>query len=1137
MISFKQLLFPLWEEPNFGYLPLISSTFRNSDSELHTFKSDQLGWKDVNVAKGIWKKKENLGEDIKVYIENCYEKMKESILECRNGEMSSTPIIPKTPHVKSKTRSRRGITKKRSSVGQTVRRSSRRLKQSLAVAGVINMDRLSIATQVGNVLQSTIESTPAKGKTGRKKKNQATLEPVPQKSISPVVELTDCKAFIKPTPKTKVTRKASIRGKRNVLLHEDGTFDVVPTLEHKKSLRKSKKSQATKPPASPEQPKPITPEPKTVTKKMSPLKEDNSNSLELDTKSSTPTQEDVAMETADVIVVEAPLVEETEELDQVKSINSTDTDNDEDANTTSSSVCSSSAATVDLEDHRPTDTMMNPTIELEQMDTSAMIFAVPDSDEEETEHVHVEHKVMEIKVIEEDIPKSSRRSTRNSRRSSKVLGGFAAKRRSTRQSLRNKTLQIAQADEQVQPTPLVEEVDTESETVEESEENHVEENLHDEQLDKENDEPPRSTTRPRPKIAKAIVRPKVKKHPPSARSSSMKRTHAKIGAASNNSLMKTPSPPKQKKIEWNTPGMSKSLRSKRAKTTYSTGKHNRSTEASRAKRTPVRASPANVRYGTALSHAQFTNINNTLKSFILRNTPEKVNKEAELEAKKKMLEEKTRKEEERQKQMEEHKQAKLLEQKRKREERAKRANQLREERERAEREKQDQLQDRWKQKIADADRCKNLRKVEEVAKMQSKMEKLAKAEARRKEEESEKLVRLKEQEEEREKRLKQHQKEKKLLEELRLKEKIDKWTFMLTRRQEEKREEQRRLEEERIQQQKLEEQRLAEEEEKLRRKREQEEHERARRKRELEAATEVAAKKKKQEEMKKLTEQREEARKEREAARQRRMEEKRLAKEEEKRQKEEQKRIKEAEKRAREEEKRIREEQLMQQQEKERREEAQQIAQEKLEAEKEARRQAARQKKELLRQKIEAERRLREEEEKQKRIREEQERRRIMQHEKAEMERKIKEAEKAKQMQLNSTYTATAHSSVLEDSHNNYNMTPRGPDRPLLPSTTTDYVIADLKSDDSTDNEDEPKKPIPTWAKSSALNLALIQQHHNDLSSADEVFKGLLQPVSLSDLFPNKIKARYFKRTSSAHWTSPIRPPGYTSFTSQCKGF
>jgi len=61
---------------------------------------------------------------------------------------------------------------------------------------------------------------------------------------------------------------------------------------------------------------------------------------------------------------------------------------------------------------------------------------------------------------------------------------------------------------------------------------------------------------------------------------------------------------------------------------------------------------------------------------------------------------------------------------RKREERTLRATQLRGLREKAERERQDQLQDRWAQKIADADRTKSLRKLEENAKIQKQMEKI-----------------------------------------------------------------------------------------------------------------------------------------------------------------------------------------------------------------------------------------------------------------------------------------------------------------------------------------------------------------------------------------------------------------------------
>jgi len=44
-------------------------------------------------------------------------------------------------------------------------------------------------------------------------------------------------------------------------------------------------------------------------------------------------------------------------------------------------------------------------------------------------------------------------------------------------------------------------------------------------------------------------------------------------------------------------------------------------------------------------------------------------------------------------------------------------------------------------------------------------------------------------------------------------------------------------------------------------------------------------------------------------------------------------------------------------------------------------------------------------------------------------------------------------------------MTPRGPDKQLQPSTLTNYNIDDFCSDDSTDDEDRPKKQVPRWAK------------------------------------------------------------------------
>ena len=52
-------------------------------------------------------------------------------------------------------------------------------------------------------------------------------------------------------------------------------------------------------------------------------------------------------------------------------------------------------------------------------------------------------------------------------------------------------------------------------------------------------------------------------------------------------------------------------------------------------------------------------------------------------------------------------------------------------------------------------------------------------------------------------------------------------------------------------------------------------------------------------------------------------------------------------------------------------------------------------------------------------------------------------------------------------------MTPRGPDRLLLPSTATNYNIDDFCSDDSTDDEDRPKKVVPKWAKGKPLALRI----------------------------------------------------------------
>ncbi|NXG76776.1 INCE protein, partial [Baryphthengus martii] len=76
----------------------------------------------------------------------------------------------------------------------------------------------------------------------------------------------------------------------------------------------------------------------------------------------------------------------------------------------------------------------------------------------------------------------------------------------------------------------------------------------------------------------------------------------------------------------------------------------------------------------------------------------------------------------------------------------------------------------------------------------------------------------------------------------------------------------------------------------------------------------------------------------------------------------------------------------------------------------------------------------------------------------------------------------------------------------------------DLNSDDSTDDESDPRKPVPAWADGSQLNQAILHQYYHPMN-VDQIF-GLIPSPKLEDIF-GKSKPRYFKRTSSAVWHSP----------------
>uniref|UniRef100_A0A8C9RMD2 Inner centromere protein ARK-binding domain-containing protein n=1 Tax=Scleropages formosus TaxID=113540 RepID=A0A8C9RMD2_SCLFO len=106
----------------------------------------------------------------------------------------------------------------------------------------------------------------------------------------------------------------------------------------------------------------------------------------------------------------------------------------------------------------------------------------------------------------------------------------------------------------------------------------------------------------------------------------------------------------------------------------------------------------------------------------------------------------------------------------------------------------------------------------------------------------------------------------------------------------------------------------------------------------------------------------------------------------------------------------------------------------------------------------------------------------------------------------------------LQKSPQSYEITPKGRSKPAV-KNPDDYGM-DQNSDDSTDDESAPRKPIPSWAEGRQLQQAMLQQYFNPID-VDSYF-GEIEAPKLERIF-RKSKPRYFKRTSSAVWQSPPR--------------
>ncbi|XP_009977139.1 PREDICTED: inner centromere protein, partial [Tauraco erythrolophus] len=141
----------------------------------------------------------------------------------------------------------------------------------------------------------------------------------------------------------------------------------------------------------------------------------------------------------------------------------------------------------------------------------------------------------------------------------------------------------------------------------------------------------------------------------------------------------------------------------------------------------------------------------------------------------------------------------------------------------------------------------------------------------------------------------------------------------------------------------------------------------------------------------------------------------------------------------------------------------------------------------------------------------------------AEMKRQEQDQKKLPEEQKAEDTAQTQHLENKENSPacNSYQMTPQGPKDPKPPTISTNNYGMDLNSDDSTDDESQPRKPIPAWATGNQLSQAVIRQYYNP-PNVDALFGAIASP-KLEDIF-YKSKPRYFKRTSSAAWNSPPFP-------------
>ncbi|KAI1706376.1 inner centromere protein, ARK binding region domain-containing protein [Ditylenchus destructor] len=115
------------------------------------------------------------------------------------------------------------------------------------------------------------------------------------------------------------------------------------------------------------------------------------------------------------------------------------------------------------------------------------------------------------------------------------------------------------------------------------------------------------------------------------------------------------------------------------------------------------------------------------------------------------------------------------------------------------------------------------------------------------------------------------------------------------------------------------------------------------------------------------------------------------------------------------------------------------------------------------------------------------------------------------------------NATVVEATPENATFTPSAREKEFIPSTKDNYFVDDLDSDDSTDDEHNPRKIIPIWARPAALKNQIMAVNTRVTMEQKERYFGPIADPIIEQIFGELDKKK--KRGSSAEWESPLTNP------------